>query len=154
MQRPGFSILLLIGILSIPVSALAGLGLAKDSVIRDMQSSKVAAKTTDSDDYSTYEFELNGATIRECLSTDGKVFALSWKNAPRRPPLSDLLGPYFAEFDANDPAKNRQAGGRVTHVVKTANLEVHAGGHMRAFEGKAFVQKYIPTPGAEVECLK
>ena len=48
-------------------------------------------------------------TVNEYLSANGTVFAVSWRG-PRPPDLSQLLGPYFAEYQTAAASPHAQRG--------------------------------------------
>ena len=73
-------------------------------------------------------------TVKEYLSPNGTVFAVSWRG-PRPPDLSQLLGSYFAEYQTAAAAPHAQRG----HLlVQTENLVVETSGHMRDLRGRAY----------------
>jgi Protein of unknown function (DUF2844) len=81
-----------------------------------------------------------GVTVNEYLSSSGTVFAVSWRG-PRPPDLSQLLGQYFAEYQTAAAAPHRQ---RRHLVVKTQELVVETGGHMRDLRGRAYIPSLLP----------
>jgi hypothetical protein len=155
MHRTGLTIYAFIGIVLFPSLSFGTLGMREDSVRKDAEAFGSKTEVNVADNYKVYTFSAQGADFKECVSNAGYVFALSWNHALKRPRFDQLLGPHFKAFDENDPATtvNRKAG-RTTHVVKTADFEVHAGGHQRSLRGYAVFQKYIPTPGDELRCLQ
>ena len=93
----------------------------------------------------------NGMTVREFLNPDGVVFAVSW-SGPAMPDLSELLGPYFAQYAAalgSLPNPGRQ---RAIHLV-LGGLVVDAGGHLRAYSGRAYLPTAVPA-GVALESLR
>jgi hypothetical protein len=80
-----------------------------------------------------------GVTVNEYISANGTVFAVSWRG-PRPPDLSQLLGSYFTEFEAAAAAPHPQR-----HLVlKTPELVVETGGHMRDLRGRAYIPSLLP----------
>lgn len=128
-----------------PFSAWAGLGDKGAAVDKTRQalSGRMRAERTKSS-YSTREWTSGLTTVREYLNADGTVFAVTWKG-PKRPDLSVLLGSYSSEY--NDASKSRESSsrGRKETVVRTTNIVVRRGGHMRALHGRAYVPNLAPA---------
>lgn len=83
----------------------------------------------------------NSARVDEFVSASGVVFAVNWRG-PRPPNLSQLLGSYFAEYQA----AVTQPHVRSSHVViNTSHITYRAGGHMRAYWGSARIPALIPA---------
>jgi hypothetical protein len=81
-----------------------------------------------------------GVTVNEYVSASGTVFAVSWRG-PRLPDLSQLLGPYFTEYQTAAAAPHRQT----RHLVlKTQEMVVETGGHMRDLRGRAYIPSLLP----------
>jgi hypothetical protein len=82
-----------------------------------------------------------GVRVNEYLSVDGTVFAVSWRG-PRPPDLSQLLGSYFAEFQAAAVSSSAQR----SHLrIRTDKLVVETSGHMRDLRGRAYLPALLPT---------
>jgi hypothetical protein len=82
-----------------------------------------------------------GTVVKEFISPAGIVFAVSWFG-PTVPNLAQLLGSaYFQRLTA---AQKTHALGRDHVQVRTPQLVVHAGGHMRQFYGLAYVPSLVP----------
>jgi hypothetical protein len=83
----------------------------------------------------------DGAVIREYVSPQGKVFAISW-HAHILPDLQQLLGSYF-------PRVRQAAQARVQHggplVIETPDFVYFSGGRMMDFHGRAFVPGLLPS---------
>ncbi|MBK6009278.1 DUF2844 domain-containing protein [Ramlibacter ginsenosidimutans] len=74
----------------------------------------------------------SGTVVHEFVDPTGSVFAVTW-SGPFKPDLRKLLGRHFG---ALSPAAQ---GG------KTDDLVVQSGGHMGAFEGRAWVPSRLPA---------
>src|SRR3954468_16661970 len=83
----------------------------------------------------------SGTLVHEYVDNSGAVFALSW-SGPFKPDLKRLLGRYFDTLGDADPARQ---GRRSRVEVNTGDLVVQSGGHMGAFEGRAWVQSRLPA---------
>ena len=90
-----------------------------------------------------------GVLVTEYVS-QGVVFAVTW-NGPVMPDLPSLLADAFpalrAWLDAHPAPPNRPVR------MDTAQLVVHAGGHMRAFKGLAYLPAQVP-PGYDITQLE
>jgi len=91
----------------------------------------------------------SGTTVRQYVSK-GTVFAVSWRGA-YKPDLKQLLGPHFDTLAAH-VARMPLAGHTQVHL-DTTTLVVHAGGHMRALGGIAYLPGALP-PGFDIEQLQ
>lgn len=84
-----------------------------------------------------------GTQVREYVSNSGIVFGVTW-NGPVLPNLKELLGKHFDTMVA-ESAKRPKAGRSRLHV-DLPGVVIDSGGHMRAFEGSAWVPAQFP-PG-------
>ena len=127
---------------AVALSALAALGGSEQSVISDQIKLQASRKVVPEHGYRVHEITReDGTSINEYVSFDGKVFGVSWKG-PTLPDLSQLLGSNFAEFRNN---LRPQAGRRKAAVVRTGDLVVESTGHMRAFQGRAYLKSMLPA---------
>jgi len=83
-----------------------------------------------------------GTTVREYINASGIVFAVSW-SGPFKPDLKKLLDGYFDAMVA-ESAKSPRAGHSQLRVNRP-DLIIISGGHMRAFEGKAYLPAAFPA---------
>jgi len=137
-------------VLGAPPMALATLGGDATSIDADRaRVQAVAGAISQSAGYSVRQLTLpTGTVVREYLSEAGKVFAVSWQGRAA-PDLRVLLGDYFASYAAG-------AGGRHSRhhlAIEQPDLVVHAGGHMRALTGRAYVPSLLP-PGFSVDHIE
>ncbi|OIQ86730.1 hypothetical protein GALL_314100 [mine drainage metagenome] len=90
----------------------------------------------------------DGVLVTEYVS-QGTVFAVTWRG-PVMPDLNSLLADAFpslrAWLAAHPAPPNRPIR------MDTAQLVVHAGGHMRAFQGVAYLPAQVP-PGFDITQL-
>ena len=85
---------------------------------------------------------LAGTRVREYVSGSGVVFAVTWEG-PVLPNLKELLGPHFETMVA-ESAKRPKAG-RSNLEVRLPGIVINSGGHMRAFEGSAWIPAELPA---------
>ena len=83
-----------------------------------------------------------GTHVREYVSGSGVVFALTW-DGPFLPDLKALLGKHFDTMAAESTRLPR--AGRSRMAVSQPEVVINSGGHMRAFEGSAWVPAEFPT---------
>jgi hypothetical protein len=125
-----------------PCIAAAALGEAEASVQSDAVQLRGSIKVTEHASYRLHEIQLpSGTLVREFVGSDGKVFAIAW-NGPTVPNLRQTLGQYFDNYVA--AAKAKHAGHH--HLqIQQSDLVVQAGGHMRAFSGRAYLPQSVPA---------
>ena len=131
-------------------AALATLGGPVSSVESDRAHMKASAVTTTSTTlYSVHQMQTEAGTIvREFANTDGIVFAVVWRG-PFPPDLRQTLGTYFGEYQT---APRAPKSGHAMDSVERPDLVVHASGHLRAFNGSAYVPQLVPA-GVVIEQL-
>jgi hypothetical protein len=83
-----------------------------------------------------------GTQVREYVSNSGVVFAVTW-DGPFLPDLKALLGKYFDTMAAESARVPR--AGRSNIAVSVPEVVIHSGGHMRAFEGSAWIPAGFPA---------
>ncbi|MGH7934124.1 MAG: DUF2844 domain-containing protein [Candidatus Binataceae bacterium] len=129
--------------------AWAVLGEGSDSVRTDQSVMRGEMATSAHPDFTVKQISTaRGVVVNEYVSNSGTVFAVSWRG-PRPPDLSQLLGSYFSEYQAaaSQPRPHRER--RHVHI-KTDNVVVEGGGHMRSLWGRAYVPSLLP-PGVNLE---
>ena len=103
----------------------------------------VPSVSTTVSNYAVRATTLNSGTlVREYISSDGSVFAVTW-DGPLLPDLRALLGPYFQALVAE--SEKRPRAGRSHVAVNLPEVVIHSGGHMRAFEGSAWLPAASPA---------
>lgn len=125
-----------------PGIASATLGEPEASVQSDVAQLKGSIQVTERTGYKVHEIQLSSGTlVREFVGPDGKVFAIAWKG-PTIPNLRQTLGSYFDNYVT--AAKANRMGH--THLqIQQSDLVVQAGGHMRAFSGRAYLPQAVPS---------
>lgn len=103
----------------------------------------VSSVTSGASNYTTLDTTLPTSThVREYVSGTGIVFAVSW-DGPFLPDLRALLGKHFDTLVA-ESAKTPRAGTSQLSVNRP-EVVIFSGGHMRAFEGRAWVPAQFPA---------
>jgi hypothetical protein len=118
---------------------------ALDSAPSDLADSggqRTAATTAAGAAYTDIRHALDsGTVVHEYADASGRVFAVSWAG-PFKPDLKQLLGRHFDGMAAGAGA---QRGERSRLDVETGDLVVQSGGHMGAFEGRAWLPARLPA---------
>ncbi len=123
--------------------ARAALGETEASVAHDRAALQAVARgTTDRGTYAVHELERGGTTIREYVSPQGTVFAVTWSGLAT-PDLRTLLGGYAAEYE-DAAAQQPKARGRRAQQVVARHVVVDRWGHMRDRHGRAYVPDLVP----------
>lgn len=127
-----------------PWPAFAALGESDASVEADRQSVGGVRTSAPESSYSIETITTTGLTIREYVTTDGMVFAVSWRGVGV-PDLSLLLGGYFEEYEnARLRSLRQEPKVRGPLAFATADLIVETGGHMRDLWGRAVLRPLMP----------
>lgn len=139
---------IVLGVLAVPSAALAWLGGDAASIDADRRHMQATVATVPAAGYTRFELQTpSGTRVTEYLSPAGRVFAVAWRG-PVLPDLRQALGPYFDRYAAAVPAQ-----GPGTRVVEERGFAAYAGGHMRAFVGRAVIPESVPQ-GVSIEELR
>lgn len=142
MLRTLAPVLAAVGVLAAP-PARAALGEAEDSVSSDRAAlTAVARGKTDRGAYTVHELERGATTIREYVSPQGIVFAVTWAGLAN-PDLRTLLGAYAAEYEQAAGQAPRVKGKRARRVAAD-HVVVDRWGHMRDVHGRAYAPGLVP----------
>jgi hypothetical protein len=140
---------------AVAASALPGwaaLGGSAESVVTDQVKFQAKRKMMTTAEYTVHEISRDdGGVIREYVTPAGEVFGVSW-SGPTLPDLTQLLGSYRAEFRDTLLAQPKSFSRRPVAVHNT-DLVVETGGHIRAFQGRAYVNSLLPA-GVSPETIK
>ncbi|HEV7611734.1 MAG TPA: DUF2844 domain-containing protein [Steroidobacteraceae bacterium] len=138
-------VFLLIGCNPLGIASVhAALGGDAASVVSDADDLHGTAESTLLAHYDIQEITNdNGMRVREFLTKAGVVFAVAW-NGPAVPDLQRLLGTSFDTYTKSLSAL-KEPGMHRSLRIATAELVVEAGGHMRAYSGRAYLPRSIPA---------
>lgn len=126
----------------IPTTSQASLGGPYASIAADQAHMRASIQVTTQSAYEVHELSLpSGTMVREYVSASGVVFAVAW-NGPALPDLRQTLGTYFADFTS---AAQSNHGGLHHMSLNRSDLSIQAGGHMRAFSGRAVLLQAVPS---------
>jgi hypothetical protein len=139
--------------LAFPFTISASLGGDVTSVQADQAKMQGSLRTTSANSYNLHEIQAStGVTVREYVSSSGKVFAVTWKG-PFHPDLRQVLGAYFDQYTQAAQAQRATRRGRGPLLIEQPGLVVQISGHMKAFVGKAYVPGMMPA-GVHVEDIQ
>lgn len=132
-----------IALLLTSLPAIAGLGDDATPVGTDQTSGKVVIRrAAPARGYTVQDVqEGDGTTVREYVSPDGKVFAVTWRG-PVMPDLERLFGAHFKAYRDEVEGRNSRRG---PLRVDRGDLVVESSGHMRAFRGRAYLPQKLPA---------
>lgn len=133
--------------LATPVSAALGGDTA--SVDADRARVKGALRVNSTSAYTVHEIESNGTVVREYVAATGKVFAVTW-HGPAVPDLQQVLGDYYTQY--RQALSVPHLGGHRHLAIETPGFVMQAGGHMRAFSGRAWAPDLLP-PNFSVDSI-
>jgi len=133
--------LLFVGLGASP--AAASLGGTRATVEADRAALRGERTVSTATGYEVHEIATpGGGQVREYLTLDGRVFAVSWKG-PTIPDLRQLLGSYYERFAQAAAAAPHTARHRQLRVEQPG-LVVQSGGRMRNFYGRAWDPQLLP----------
>jgi uncharacterized protein DUF2844 len=126
---------------SVTLPAFAALGGDAASADVDAAKMKGQSRVMSVGGYTVKEITLSsGTVVREYVSAEGKVFAVTWSGMSQ-PDLQQTLGTYFEQYKAAAAAPH---AGHHHLTIHQPELVVNSGGHMRAWRGTAYVPALLP----------
>jgi hypothetical protein len=133
-------------------SALAGLGSDAASALADASELHGVVNAISLPLYGIQEITTDtGMRVREYVSHDGIVFAVSWAG-PVLPDLERLLGTHYVEYTTALAALNHPGLHRSLRVA-LPELIVDSGGHLRAYAGRARLPALVPAGVSAADLL-
>ena|SRR5579885_1885970 len=128
----------------VPAQAFAALGSSAASIREDQSRMNARVTVIQAQSYSVHILKSDiGVLVREYVSADGRVFAISWRG-PFMPEMKLILGSYFREYRSaliSQPRQMRRSFVRLTR----STLVVESVGHLRDYSGKAYDPTLIPS---------
>ncbi len=129
--------------LSLP--AFAGLGEEASSIDADQAHMQGERRTTQAAAFSVHEIKTpTGLTVREYVSSSGQVFGVAWQG-PWPPDMRQILANYFETYRQAAEAQANWHTGRKPLIIRQPEFVMHSGGHMRSFNGRAYVPSLLPS---------
>ncbi|MDP9109936.1 MAG: DUF2844 domain-containing protein [Pseudomonadota bacterium] len=131
-------------LVSMAGSAFAGLGGAPIAhANNDTHGARLLTATSVHDGYRTEQQVLDsGTTVTEYVGTDNLVFAVSW-SGPTLPDFEQLLGKHVEAM--KQQARSAPHAGHSQLALNRPDLVVVSSGHMRAFNGRAWLPASLPA---------
>lgn len=143
MKRTALLLVVLASCLAFGI-ARAELGGDRSSVLADATSLQGVVQSSTPGPYSVQQILApSGVLVREYLSAQGRVFAVSW-TGPVVPNLAGLLGHYYAPYAAALAARSPAELRRSADIV-LPDLVVQSSGHLRAYSGRAYLTQQLPA---------
>jgi hypothetical protein len=128
----------------------AALGASVDSLVQDQQALGGADVVTPMTTYDLHEIRAaSGTTVREYVSRQGTVFAISW-GGPSHPNLQQLLGNSYATYQAAARANRR---GHHIVSINTPDLVASVLRLQHTSSGQIYVPVLVPQ-GVAVASLR
>ena len=122
---------------------LAGLGGDATSVEADRVSMKAVLRVTPFVGYDIHEIQTPaGTVIHEYVSTQGKVFAVTWRGSGL-PNLAQLLGSYSAQL-AQAQAGSHSHYNHHHLRIETPEVVMQSDAYLRSRSGRAWVPALFP----------
>ena len=151
-MKPVFSFAALLALALIPSHARAALGGRVETVEADRARMKGTVQVRPATAYSVHEIQApNKVVVREFVSPAGVVFGVGWRG-PFVPDMQQLLGTYFARYQAAVQAQKSSYVGRRPLNIQSPEFVVQMNGHMRAYFGRVYLPAQVPQ-GVKVEEL-
>lgn len=154
-KRPGFGLIHVVlaatmAAALIPQPARAALGEPETTIAEDARQLQGSSQATQLANYRVHAIALpSGTILREFAAPAGTVFAVAW-SGPALPNMRQALGQYFDVYAA--AAKARHGGGHHHFQVRQDGFVMQSSGHMRAFSGRAYLPRALPS-GVSVDEL-
>jgi Protein of unknown function (DUF2844) len=127
-----------------PAPGWAVLGEYENSIASDQQVMRGQVRAMPRQGYSLHEITgPGGAAVREFVSPAGRVFGVAWQGR-FMPNLQQLLGSYFPQFQQAARSRLRNRSPRNPVVLRSDQVVIVSAGHMRSFNGIAYVPSLMP----------
>jgi len=147
-------ILLIWSFLGLPTqTGWSALGEPASSIETDSKAFAVMKRTAVKNTaYTVHELVYDAGIIKEYISLDNIVFAVSWQGISH-PDLSQLLGTYLNEYKTKSQQQRHIRGNRHSSQRTSNDLIVEKWGHMRNHRGRAYVPSLLPS-GVTASAIK
>ncbi|MEP7310444.1 MAG: DUF2844 domain-containing protein [Acidobacteriota bacterium] len=145
-QTSRWAVAVILAVLGFSTQAAASLGGDLGSIQTDQVRLQGAVmRVTSSDTFTVHEMRAStGTTVREYVSSSGKVFGVAW-DGPTVPDLRQVLGDYFPAYIEAAQAAQKKRLGHGPIRIEAPTFIVEQSGHPRAFVGRAYVPQFVPT---------
>ena len=126
--------------------SFAGLGDHAVSVTTDaraLRAKSLSARPGTSASWTRNELTLQDGLATEFSDASGTVFAVSWKTQSM-PDLSSLLGGHKGAFDSAQTQQGEKMRSPRRFAATAGDMTVLSTGHLRAFQGYAYLSSMLP----------
>ncbi len=131
--------------LFVSLPAFAGLGEESTSVDADQAHMQGERRIIQSAAFSVHEIKApTGITVREYVSSSGQVFGVAWQG-PWPPDMRQILANYFENYRQAAETQVNSHAGRKPLVIHQPEFVMHSGGHIRSFNGHAYIPSLLPN---------
>jgi hypothetical protein len=148
-SNKAIALLLLLTVAYLP--AWATLGQPEASVTSDQLHMKSEERVQTLQNYRVHELRAEGTTVREYVSPQGSVFAVTW-HGRSTPDMNQLLGTYTNNLQTATPAQTKIQRRRGI-TVKTDDFVYSNFCHLRTCAGSAYLPKLVPS-NVSVEAIQ
>lgn len=132
-------------VLMTTLPASAGLGASTDSIRDDQLSMRARITIIPARDCTVHELSSPlGMVVREYVSSNGTVFAISW-HGPFAPDMHRMLAKRFEMYSLELKKRNTRTVGHSELNIRTPFLVMESVGHMRAYAGRAYDPSLLPA---------
>lgn len=126
-------------------SAVAALGGDAASIEADRVAFAAQLRSTATLQYDVHEMVSGARTVREYLSRQGQVFAVTWQGVVP-PDMRQLLGGYFPRLQSAAMAAQQQRPGQHRlFTLARSDLVIQSAGRLRNFHGIAYAPALVPA---------
>lgn len=130
--------------LFLPVLGWAGLGETEHEIAGNSRELHARHTQARKRNYTVHELlQPDGSRIRQYVSENNQVFAVTWK-AMHKPNMSQLLGPDYPRYAGAAEQSARRGGIQRDFRHEGADLVVHSTGHLHLFTGYAYRPSMFP----------
>lgn len=132
-------------VLMTTLPASAGLGASTDSIRDDQLSMRARITIIPVRDCTVHGLSSPlGMVIREYVSSNGTVFAISW-HGPFAPDMHRVLAKRFELYSLELKKQNTRTMGHSALDIRTPFLAMESVGHMRAYARRAYNPSLLPA---------
>ena len=141
-------LIIMITSLTILTSTPSFAGLGDHAVTVAIDAQKMSARffqahQTIQQPWTRHDLTLQDGTATEFTDASGIVFAVAWKTQTM-PDLTALLSSHKSEFDQAQINQNEKIRSPRHFSAKVGDMTVVSAGHLRAFEGYAYLSTMLP----------
>jgi len=139
------NVLLIVLLTAQATASWASLGDGEGAIVGDRMRMRALHSVTRGPQYSVHELKAaDGSRVREYVTPNGIVFAVSWKTL-YKPDFADILGSRYPAFADSLMQAARRGGIQRQFRHQGADLIVLSTGHLNVYAGYAYSQSLLPS---------